>query len=186
MVNGQAYPTVNAPIQLSNGRIIVNEQTRSINPSAITVNAVHILIDGLADVVAGSALAGIDCNTPGTAAGDDFATGAGWITTPSSAKGNFGGAGGMKNSGAIWGHLIYADKSANGVDVEGAVTGYAVLGSTQRQIEGSAKINGVSGFSFRVVLVENGEPGRGDWFSISLSNGYTASGNLGGGNIQLH
>src|SRR5439155_74096 len=37
-----------------------------------------------------------------------------------------------------------------------------------------------------VVVSDNGEPGRSDTFSISLSNGYTASGKLAGGNIRLH
>ena len=42
-----------------------------------------------------------------------------------------------------------------------------------------------------VVACDNGEPGVNDAFSITLSNGYSASGSLGGsgpggGNIQLH
>jgi len=37
-----------------------------------------------------------------------------------------------------------------------------------------------------VDVADNGEPGRDDTFSLKLSNGYTASGKLAGGNIQLH
>jgi hypothetical protein len=42
-----------------------------------------------------------------------------------------------------------------------------------------------------VQVTDNGEPGRNDLFSIRLSNGYNAGGDLGGfrkggGNIQLH
>jgi len=68
-----------------------------------------------------------------------------------------------------------------------ALTGYRA-GSTPtgRRIEGTAEINGASGFTFVVEVADNGEPGRNDTFSISLSNGYQASGTLGGGNIQLH
>ncbi len=40
--------------------------------------------------------------------------------------------------------------------------------------------------SFEVVVADNGEPGRDDTFVLKLSNGYNASGNWGGGNIQLH
>ena len=38
-----------------------------------------------------------------------------------------------------------------------------------------------------VDVADNGEPGVNvDTFAITLSNGYSASGKLGGGNIQLH
>ena len=41
--------------------------------------------------------------------------------------------------------------------------------------------------TYTVDVTDNGEPGRGsDLFSLRLSNGYTASGTLAGGNIQLH
>jgi hypothetical protein len=40
--------------------------------------------------------------------------------------------------------------------------------------------------SYDIDVADNGEPGRGDTFTITLSNGYTARGTLGGGNIQLH
>ena len=56
---------------------------------------------------------------------------------------------------------------------------------------GIAKVNGHGSFTYTVVVVDNGEPGhkRGqsnDSFSLVLSNGYSASGTLEGGNIQLH
>ena len=35
-------------------------------------------------------------------------------------------------------------------------------------------------------MVDSGEPGRDDMFSLRLSNGYTVSGKLAGGNIKLH
>jgi hypothetical protein len=35
-------------------------------------------------------------------------------------------------------------------------------------------------------VVDNGEPGRADRFTIQLSNGYTASGTLVRGNFQVH
>jgi len=67
------------------------------------------------------------------------------------------------------------------------VTGYSVPGPTSRRIEGTAEINGQPGFTYKIDVADNGTPGRGvDTFSIQLSNGYSASNKLGGGNIQLH
>jgi hypothetical protein len=59
-----------------------------------------------------------------------------------------------------------------------------------RQIEGIAKVNGKGSFTYKVIVVDNGERGRNDFFSLELSNAsgysYSASGTLKGGNIQLH
>lgn len=113
-------------------------------------------------------------------------TGGGWITgTPSGAKGTFGVAGGIKN-GAFWGHLTYIDHG-NRMKVRGTgVTAYEVVDETTRRIRGSAELDGRAGFTYEVEVSDNGEPGRGDRFTVRLSNGYQASGTLGGGNIQLH
>jgi len=48
-----------------------------------------------------------------------------------------------------------------------------------------AEIDGQPG-SYEVEVSDAGEPGRSDGFALTLSNGYKASGNLAGGNIQLH
>jgi hypothetical protein len=40
--------------------------------------------------------------------------------------------------------------------------------------------------TYQVDVTDNGEPGKNDSFAITLSNGYSASGTLAGGNIQLH
>src|SRR5438128_315034 len=66
-----------------------------------------------------------------------------------------------------------------------AITAYTNLGGTVRRIEGTADMNGQSG-TFMADVADNGEPGRADTFTLRLSNGYTASGTLDGGNIQLH
>jgi hypothetical protein len=36
-----------------------------------------------------------------------------------------------------------------------------------------------------VTVIDNGEAGTGDFFSISLGSGYQCSGTLAGGNIQV-
>ncbi len=193
-VNGQTITVSGAPnqtIPLPNGRVIINEQT-SAGAGDITVNALHVIVDGVANanVIVSSAHADITCQPappPPGCSGSDFATGGGWITeTPAGAKANFGVAGGIMQ-GALWGHLTYIDHGPSGPHVKGTgVTRYDVTSATTRHIEGTAEIDGQAGFSYEVDVTDNGEPGRDDLFAIRLSNGYGASGTLGGGNIQLH
>ena len=183
-VSGQPNQTVPLP---GGGTVIINEQSSG-RQGDITVDALHVNVPGVADVVVASAHADITCPPPGqlTCNGGDFVTGGGWITTPSSARGTFAVAGGIKNGG-YWGHLEYIDHGT-GMKVKGTgVTAYTV-GQTvnTRHIEGTAEIDGTPG-TYKVDVADNGGPGVGvDTFSIILPSGYTASGYLGGGNIQLH
>jgi hypothetical protein len=120
---------------------------------------------------------------------DDFVTGGGWIVgTPSGAKANFGVRGGNRHG--LWGGLNYLDHSTRMHVKSTGVTGYSKLSDVGRQINYNVTINGESGTAV-VKVYDNGEPGRDDTFSIQLSNGYSASGSLGGsrpggGNLQLH
>ena len=183
VVSGQPNQTILLP----NGQVVINEQNTA--PGDITVNALHVVVNGVADVVVSSAHADIGCPQPlppPPPSCPDFVTGGGWITgTPSGAKGNFAVAGGFKN-GALWGHLNYIDHGG-GPKVKGTgVTGYAVMDDVTRRISGTAEIDGQPGFTYDAEVADLGEPGRSDRFALSLSNGYRASGNLAGGNIQLH
>src|SRR5712691_103099 len=190
VVSGQPNQTISLP--LDSGRVTINEQSSSASGKNgdITVNALHVEVFEVANVVISSAHADITCGGP-VCPGGDFVTGGGWITgTPSGAKGTFGVAGGIKN-GALWGHLTYIDHGQNGLKVKGTgVTAYTApdlkTHPTLRRIEGTAEVNGQSGFTYQVDVSDNGEPGRSDTFSLTLSNGYSASGSLDGGNIQLH
>src|SRR5437870_9193998 len=146
VVSGQPNQTISLPV----GRVILNEQQSSVsgNTGDITVNALHVMVDGVADVIISSALADITCVGP-VCPGGDFVTGGGWITAPSGAKGTFGVAGGIKN-GALWGHLTYIDHGTN-MKVKGTgVTAYTVTSPTTRHIAGSAEIDGRSGFTYQV------------------------------------
>jgi hypothetical protein len=196
VINGQAIAVSGEPnqtIEVGALRVVINEQEAFAdgNFGDITVKALHVTVANLlggaplADVVISSAHADILCAGP-LPPGKDFVTGGGWITgTPSGAKANFGVAGGTKPNNALWGHLTYIDHG-NGMKVKGTgVTAYAITGPTSRHIEGTCQINGVAG-TYQVEVSDNGEPGRHDTFAIQLSNGYTAAGRLGGGNIQLH
>ena len=193
VINGQAIYVSGQPNQTINllvGEVIINEQSSSVsgNTGSVTVNALHVIIPGVADVVVSSAHADITCQGVPVCTGRDFVTGGGFITgTPSGAKGNFGVAGGIKNDGTLWGHLEYIDHGPNGPKVHGTgVTKYVILSSTTREIDGTAQVNGLDGLTYKVVVTDNGEPGTNDSFSIQLSNGYSAGGKLGGGNIKIH
>jgi len=110
----------------------------------------------------------------------DFVTGGGKLGN----KATFGVSGGIKN-GKFWGQLSFNDH--NGVKVKSSeVTAYIVLDPVTRLIEGIAKVNGKDSFAYKVIVVDNGEPGRNDSFSLEVSNGYSTLGTLKGGNIQLH
>ncbi len=197
VIDGQPITLSGAPNQTiplpapAGGEIIINEQDSSVsgNSGSMTVNALHITVPGVADVVVSSAHADITCAGQPNCTGKDFVTGGGWINGPSGAKANFGVAGGIRN-GSFWGHLEYIDHG-NGLKVHGTgVIGYSIVGPTTREIDGTAEVNGQTGFTYKVIVADNGEPGRNDTFSITLSpppNGYPgASGTLQGGNIQLH
>jgi hypothetical protein len=192
IVNGQAIAVGSEPnqtVDLASGRMIIDERSQTLNDNSsnTSVNALHIILnDGIGEIILASARSGITCASPALAAGYDLATGSGWITgTPTGGKGNFGVAGGMKN-GALWGHLNYADNGSN-LKVKGtSITAYLVLDPKARRIEGTAEINGQSGYAYQVDVYDSGGSKGSDTFTIRLSNGYAASGNLGGGDIQLH
>ncbi len=193
VINGQKIFVSGQPNEkfyLPVGEVIINEQSSSVNGNmgSVTVNALHVIIPGVADVVVSSAHADVTCIGVPQCTGKDFVTGGGFITgTPSGAKGNYGVAGGIKNDGTLWGHLEYIDHGPNGPKVHGTgVTKYAILSSTTREIDGLAQVNGMDGFTYKVVVTDNGEPGTNDSFAIYLSNGYWAGGKLGGGNIKIH
>jgi hypothetical protein len=178
-------PNQEVPL-LGAGKIIINEQRGSASGGSgdFTVNALHVIVPGVADIVIASAHADIVCRGPRTCVGSgDFVTGGGWITAGGS-RGTFAAAGGLKND-ALWGHLTYIDHGT-GLKVKGTgVTDYEFIDPTTRRIEGTAEINGSSG-TYDVIVSDAGEPGRDDRFRIQLSNGYNAAGLLAGGNIQLH
>lgn len=168
------------------GRITANEQVLSITEegATITVNGLHVEIFGVADIVLAHSNAGITCVSEQPAPVNDFITGGGRISTSGSFA-NFGVAGGLQND-ELWGHLTYIDHGTNLKAKGTGVTAYSVVDDSTRHIEGTAEINGAGGFTYQVDVSDHGEPGTSDTFSISLSSGYSASGTLLGGNIQLH
>ncbi len=194
-INGKSIRISGSPNQTVNlllAKVVINEQV--LTPGGITVNALHVTVlndlgVSVADVVVSSAHADIECSSPTNpppCQGGDFITGGGFITgTPTGAKANFGVAGGLKQDDTLWGHLTYIDHGT-GMKVKGtSITGYHVVNSTTRIIDGTADVDGTSA-TYVVTVADNGEPGTSDTFELQLSTGYTSNGTLGGGNIQLH
>jgi hypothetical protein len=174
--------------------LVLNEQIEASTKGGgtISVAGIHVLVHDCLHGFIALARAGIRCqgHAPKITECTDWLTGGGWIVgTPSGDKGNFGVGGGIRK-GAFWGHLNYIDHGT-GMHVKShTVTGYEVVDANTRIIHYNCTIDGQSGTAV-VRVADNGEPGRDDTFEIMLSNGYAASGSLGGdgsggGNIQLH
>lgn len=123
------------------------------------------------------------CEVPPSTAGAKV-TGGGWIEVIGG-KGTFGLTAQVKNGPS--GNLTYQDHGALSRTVKStAITSVAVTGNCA-QILGTATVNGNGSFGFQVRVCDNGEPGKdSDTFSINMSDGYTATGTLRGGNIQIH
>src|SRR2546425_5837528 len=85
----------NQTILLPNGQVVINEQNTA--PGDITVNALHVVVNGVADVVVSSAHADIGCPQPlppPPPSCPDFVTGGGSIAvTPTGSTRQFEGVG---------------------------------------------------------------------------------------------
>jgi Ice-binding-like len=149
----------------------------SVNGRVVALNGA-VTLDSNVITVAGSG-SGRSCN--------DFTTGGGFITGPSGSKATFGFEVGCKcNRGedsSLRGQVVYQD---HGIDLRmksTSVSTYLEKGPNSRRIQGTAKINGQEGtFQLDVTDAES-VPSS---FAIRLSNGYSASGDLTGGHIEIH
>jgi hypothetical protein len=113
-------------------------------------------------------------------------TGGGWIPV-AGGKASFGlTAQVKKNSTTPSGNLTYHDHPQNRSVKSTAINSLVVTGPCA-DISGTATVNGAGSVGFQARACDNGEPGQDtDTFSIVMSDGYTAMGTLGGGNIQIH
>jgi hypothetical protein len=123
---------------------------------------------------------GDECDpTPGNTKGKT--TGGGWISQTRRANVNVHGKSGQAPKPA---KVAYDDRAIGLRFASTSVTSYIQVGH-RAIIRGRGRANGVL-VTFRAEVVDNGEPGRADRFTIQLSNGYTASGTLVRGNFQVH
>ncbi|WP_304515757.1 choice-of-anchor P family protein, partial [Candidatus Nitrosotalea sp. FS] len=164
--------------------LVINEQTSSSDgTNNITVKALDLKLATGEQVIVSSAHSDISCGSSQTVT-KDFMTGGGYIIVNND-HANFGFVSGFKpGQSTPSGQLNYIDHST-GMHVKSIdITSYSGSGNT-RTFSGNAQINGVSGYTFTVTAADDDSGGK-DRFSIQLSNGYNASGDLKGGNIELH
>ena len=133
-----------------------------------------------------SALIGFQdyCTPPASTPGAKV-TGGGWIPWTGN-KGTFGLTAKADASGTPRGNLTYQDHGILARTVKSTSITYVRVNGNCSDIGGTATVNGAGAFGFQVRVCDNGEPGTTDTFSIAMSDGYMASGTLGGGNIQIH
>ena len=112
-------------------------------------------------------------------------TGGGWIPWLGS-KGSFGLTAKANSAGDATGNVTYQDHGVLARTVKSTTITYVTVDGNCSDIGGTATVNGSGAFGFQVRVCDNAEPGSSDTFSISMSDGYMASGTLGGGNIQIH
>ncbi len=112
-------------------------------------------------------------------------TGGGWIDVLGD-RGTFGFTARVSNDGTPSGNLTYQDHGLLRRTVKSTFITSVVVDGNCARINGTATVNGSGAFGFQAQVCDNGEPGNNDTFSIIMSDGYTASGTLRGGNIQFH
>ena len=117
----------------------------------------------------------------------DFTTGGGFITGPSGGKATFGFEAGCKcgkdQDGSPRGEVVYHDHGIGLRMKSTSVTAYLERGPNSRRIQGTAEINGQEGTYQLDVSDNESAPST---FSIRLSTGYSASGAIDGGHIEIH
>jgi hypothetical protein len=192
VVAGQAIVVTGAPnqtIKLPIGKVVINE--RSQGTGSITVTALHIVINGIADIKLARSFAGVgpcsNCTntctgTPNCSGNFDFLTGSGAVLNSLKGLAHFGLGLGL-NNGNNWGGFTFADPETL-TDFEGtSVLQYVVTSATGRHIEGVGKLNGFFTVTYVLDVVENGAQGA--IFTLNLSNGYRISGPLNLGFLQI-
>jgi hypothetical protein len=201
-VNGEPITVTGQPNQRvelphgAGGYLILNEQVNSAGADRgdIVVSPIHFFVCHCIEGHVGLVRAGITAGSTPPPSDEDCGkvTGGGWIIgTPSGEKGTFGMSGGIRR-GEFWGHLQYNDHGTGMKVHSTAVTGFQFdsRDPNGRIINYNVTINGAPGTA-TLRVVDNGEPGRNDIFDLTLSTGYHAGGDLGGGrpgggNIQVH
>ena len=118
--------------------------------------------------------------------------GSGTINAPDESQASFtiqqiGMVTGKKGKSKITGSFSYSDPAAPLIFSTNKISSVVITGNNA-SFSGKAKIGGKHGqkITFTVNITDNGDPGTNDSFSISVSTGYSATGNLNSGNIQIH
>ena len=83
----------------------------------------------------------------------------------------------------IIGYLSICDAAADVCTKKGRVYSLTITGPNA-DFSGFVQLHGRT-VNFDASVTDNGEPGTSDTFSISMTNGYSASGTLTSGDIQI-
>ena len=114
----------------------------------------------------------------------------GWITALNTDRGSFGGNVKVSASGTSSGQQTYHDHGPVQQLVFKALNVQVVLCSddgTEAEIYGLGTVNGLGEHPYRIRLRDDGEPGTGDMYGITIPSAGYASGDrpLEGGNVQI-
>ena len=185
--------------------IIINKQSPGSNASGgqqIDVTALYINVPGVAELFIADTHADITCAVAQCQGQNAFVTSGGFIDPTGSDKQHFAAAG---RNGTNWGHVVYRDTMSgftlhvhnpygvvydNFETLTAAATtqGFDTSKLDPRKFEGGAILSWpvTDQGGGKVLLVDEGEPGRADYFQI-LATGAPSGGDLlAGGNIQMH
>jgi hypothetical protein len=163
---------------------IVGERTTKFNGNsgAITLTALRVVVPGLVpgtdtDVSFARAHADVRCQGQPACPQPSFVTGGGFLE----GKKHFVIA--FRDGDRDWGHLMYSDRaSGTRIRADKPFTGETINPALGK--EGGGTLTGTfNGDPFVAEVIDNGEPGREDWFSLDVVD---AHGTLEGGNLQVH
>ena len=164
---------------------IVGERTTSFNGNYgdITFTALRVVVPGPlpgtdTDVSFARVHADVRCQGRPVCPEPRFVTGGGFL----SGKRHFVIA--FREGDLDWGHLKYSDKAA-GVKITADKPFTSAEVYPWPNSEGAGTLTGTttSGAPFESEIIDAGEPGREDWFTLDVAE---AAGYLEGGNIQVH
>lgn len=184
VITGKPNQTIKLPV----GKVVINEQSQSVG--AITVSALHIVINGIADIKLARAFAGVGpcsgcthtCSgTPNCSGNLDFLTGSGTLLNSLNGVAHFGLGLGL-NNGTNWGGFVFDDPESLTSFQATSITQYLVSSATERHMEGTGKVNGFFNVTWVLDVVENGT--QSGIFTLNLSNGYKISGPIALGFLQ--
>jgi hypothetical protein len=100
-----------------------------------------------------------------------FVTGGGRVANPNTgALANFGFNVKSQKDGTSQGSLTYVEHRPGGdLVLKSSSMGPLVIVGNQGIFEGTATLNGVANYTFRVRVIDNGEPGTSDLFGLEVT-----------------
>jgi len=189
-INGEKIEVgdgANQVFQYNGWKLVVNQRTANApgqDPS-VTMIGMHVLTDDGFDAVVCGTRSGISDVQQVSSAECDEVAGGGWFPNTSCPRNTTFNLAAGTYQGKGWGHLGYKDPCA-GLDLKTmAMIEYSVVDDATRQIKYRVELGDQAGVA-TVLVSDRGGSGQPEVFAISLSNGYGAGGEIGGGLIQIH